>query len=584
MTAQAKPVDTADRPAWAGWTLAAILLAAFVLRLWGVDYGLPSPLVSDEEVMIGGALRMLELRTVIPALHAEEMAVLYYPVVLPYLYMAVITPFLGGLYLAGGMPPLNEFALQVFDNMGTVFLLARLTSVVLATLSVYVIYRIGLLLFRRHGMALAAAALLATDFLHAFLGHFARHWSATVLLVWLTVWLACLIYRRQERRHYVLAGVTAAIGFGVSYIGCLGIVAAGIAHLARGGLRHMFSASAWWMAGVFFTLSALSVALYPQPAIRLLNPQGVLPLDDPKTLTGLIDAAGFYGRTLFFANPVLSLGCLAGLVAAVIDKQRWLAGAFFAATAAGVAFLYLFMPLEDRYIMPLVPLMALTAAYGAGRFTDYASRAVPRRIVVVGLSAFLVFPAAVSGQAAHLLAQDDTRQQAKSWAEATLASGSRVAVAQNSVKLATTRAALTEQRTLDPGSLKAADRARLAAPADTGTGGEALHALHLNQMSRIGRTDARSAGTLAELRRLGYTHLIADYNGVSAMTGLHKAARQQGEPIARFLPGPGEVLPPFLRTTLLVQWPMHRLFRFDRFGPAVEIFRLTQGAQDGATQ
>ena len=68
----------------------------------GINYGAPFPLVSDEESMIGGALRMLELRTLIPALEPEAFKILMYPPLIPYLYLMLITPFVFLLYIFSG--------------------------------------------------------------------------------------------------------------------------------------------------------------------------------------------------------------------------------------------------------------------------------------------------------------------------------------------------------------------------------------------------------------------------------------------------------------------------------------------------
>jgi hypothetical protein len=399
------------------------------------------------------------------------------------------------------------------------------------------------------------------------------------LLIWTTVWLALLIYQRGGRRHYILAAVAAGIGFGVSFIGCLGIVAAGVAHIARNGLGRLFTASAWWMAAVFFLLAGLFAAVYPQPILRLVAPQGILPIKEGKTLQGLAEAAWFYGRTLFYANPILTFGFLTGLTVAVIDKRLWLMMAVVVSTVATIVFLYWFMPLEDRYIMPLVPLLALITAYGAGRIVDAIRVVAARPFVAAVLIAAVAFPTAVSARAAYLLAQDDTRELAKAWAERNLPPETRIAVAINSVKLNASLAALAEQQGLDPGSLKAADRARLKAAKPTTSDAGTFHALHLAQMSRFDAADIKSADVLTELEQRGYQYLIADYKDPDEITPLHAAARQHEELIVRFEPGEGDDLPPFLRSTLLVIRPMHHLFSYDRLGPAVEIFRLRDGSR-----
>ena len=68
-----------------------ILLLALVLRLWGITYGFPLFLVNDETPHVYGALKMIELKTLIPAFHQEEFSkVLYYPPLLSYFFLVTL--------------------------------------------------------------------------------------------------------------------------------------------------------------------------------------------------------------------------------------------------------------------------------------------------------------------------------------------------------------------------------------------------------------------------------------------------------------------------------------------------------------
>ena len=62
------------------------------LKFIGLSYGLPFFLVSDEEVVVGSALRMLELKSFIPAFYPEEMKILTYPPMLPIIIIITISP------------------------------------------------------------------------------------------------------------------------------------------------------------------------------------------------------------------------------------------------------------------------------------------------------------------------------------------------------------------------------------------------------------------------------------------------------------------------------------------------------------
>jgi hypothetical protein len=83
-------VWTLLRCRWAGsdmhWLL-IILFAGFFIRVVGVGYGLPHHLYGDEESVVYTALRMLELRTVLPVFHWEAFRGLsYYPPFLSYIH------------------------------------------------------------------------------------------------------------------------------------------------------------------------------------------------------------------------------------------------------------------------------------------------------------------------------------------------------------------------------------------------------------------------------------------------------------------------------------------------------------------
>ena len=125
-----------------------VIAGAAVLRLAGLTFGLPLTLVADEPSAIFGALKMLELKTVVPALHSAEFAsVLYYP---PYLSYLFLLPFavVGGLgFLLSGQ------SLEVFTNLLIVdssifFILARLLSITASVVSIVLIYQVARRLWR----------------------------------------------------------------------------------------------------------------------------------------------------------------------------------------------------------------------------------------------------------------------------------------------------------------------------------------------------------------------------------------------------------------------------------------------------
>lgn len=549
-----------------------VLAIGFLLRIWGVDYGLPFPLVSDEEVLLGGALRMLELRSLVPALNPEAMSILYYPLALPYLYLVLMTPVIAGLYVLNAFPAMDQFGLMVLNNLGPIWLAARLSSVVMSTATLYVVYRLGTALFRSPLAGMVAAALMSFDYMHVMLGHVARHWSATVFLIWATAWFALQYFWKPDLRKAIVIGLLSGTGFGVSYIGALGLGFGGVAHFAawRQARTLLVGRNSLAMIGCCSVLVAAFVLLYPQPIIRLTT---VLPIAQPKTIAGWWHATSFYVESIWLSNPALLLMALAGLAIAAMMRRRHLLGGALFLMLFYTAFLYRAMPLEDRYILPLSPVLALLGGFAAAQaWQCFGSRRRARMGMVFALVLAMAYPLAVSFRAAYLLAQPDSRLMAMRWLENNLPADTPIAMNTNVVRLTPSLGALATQKTLDAASLKAIDRLRLA-KGDSG-GPAARNVLNLWQLSPSGLKMADNEAFALNLRSQGYRYYVADDFGARQTPILHNALIADSEEIARFTAGSPNFPPPALRTTTLVPYAMHHLFSADRFGPDVVVVRL----------
>ena len=77
----------------ARWLFAAAVLIALLLRLPGIDYGLPQQLKADEFDLPAAALKLLQTRS--PVFGPS----LLYPPAPVYIYAALIPPYLGGAWL-----------------------------------------------------------------------------------------------------------------------------------------------------------------------------------------------------------------------------------------------------------------------------------------------------------------------------------------------------------------------------------------------------------------------------------------------------------------------------------------------------
>jgi len=549
-------------------TLIGILVLALGLRLWGLAYGLPAFLFGDEPALVGAALKMAQLRIIVPALAPEAFRILYYPPLLSYVYLVLFLPTLGLQYVLLSISGLEEFGRYLVFHPEVPWLIARGFSAFMGTATVYIVYRLGSELFRSQTAGLVAAALLAVDFLHVQLSHEARIWAPTVFVLCATVWTAWRIYKRPTPRGYLLAGGLAGLGFGISYVGALGLLVALAAHLIRTRGRRL-GRRVLVMIGIFLLLAGTFALLHPRAFYdEALGKRSSW--RSAKSLGGWLASWSYYADVLWKSNPFLVVAGGLGFLS-TLRRRPGLAVIYLAMAVCYVSIIYLGFHHEARYILPILPGLAL---FGGTMVTEIGRRLRCRgwgTALLAGLILVLGYPIAIASRYDWLLAQPDTRLLAKQWIEATLPPGTKIVVDLYAVKLTPTRAALREQQALDPSSLRHNDRMLLTLPDDQYPV-PAFHALHVRQIS----SEALETRELWNyLQEADYVYYVLDYHTPEEISALERRMREQGGLLQTFTPGPGlrvspDPIGPHLRG------PLNGLFKMERLGPVVEIYRLPQ--------
>ena len=408
----------------------AALAIAAVVRFWGIDFGLPHTLSRpDEEFLIGMAHRFVVGQSDpnffrYPPLYSYGLTVLYF-----------------GYYLWGFIMGVFEFPADMVATWHTqwepFFLLSRVQSAALGTLTVLVIYRMGLRLFDRE-TALVAAFLLALAFLHARDSHFGTADVAMTLLTLLSVHLLIRAHLMSAGRDYVWAGIVSGLAMATKYNAALLLVPL----MASCGLHVFESRGARGRAVcgrhvVLFALPFALVYLAAAPYTLLAFERFT---DDVRVVQqGMQTGGGFadlgYGwayhltTTLRYGLGVPALvAALAGLIVAVSQdwKRTLLVCAFpiaYYCVAGNSRWVFV------RYVLPVVPFLCLLAAVAivwTGRRVG-ATQSLTRALVTVGLTIAVLFPSASSlFQLNRLLARTDSRVVAAQWVHAHVPTGSLI--------------------------------------------------------------------------------------------------------------------------------------------------------------
>lgn len=403
--------------------VAALLTAAFVLRVWGVDHGMPWAYNTDENAhFVPRAIGMFG--------HDLNPRYFVNPPAFTYVLHAVFAVWFGG----------REGVSEAFATDPTpVWITARVTAAVLSTVAVGLLVWAGSRLFGR-GAGLLAGGVLAVAFLPVFYSHQALNDAPTLAPVCLALAGAAGILRGGGSRDWAIAGVGLGLACATKYTGgivLLAIVGAALARAADDvpGARRAAARGAA-LAG--------AAALV---AFLVANPYAVL--DARSFLDGLThqsdassDAAGKLGLTQengwlhYLWSLTWGLGwiplAMAALGAVVLwRRDRWALALLLPAPVVFIAFMGSQERFFGRWLMPILPFACLLAAVGALWLVDVLARRRPglRWAVALGVVGLVLLQGVVTSvHVDRVLSREDTRNQARAWLSRNVPPGRKLVI------------------------------------------------------------------------------------------------------------------------------------------------------------
>lgn len=413
--------DAQGRPGRGTWALLALLVVlGLAIRLHGIAFLSPH-LMEPDGLVIDYQMRVLEGRgseTPDNALYA------YYP----HLVASVAT-----LIPESWAAPAEPRTLaEHLASAGSVRIRGRIAVALLSLLAIPLTWWLARRFLPDPWTLLAAAFAAGSPFVVWFAQQ-ARPHAAAASFVLLAVCAAVDLRRRGGWRAYVLAGFATGLAVGSLQNGVAALGPIGIAVLLRwrkDGVRALAGASA------ILAIAALFVVwLYPflfagaaRDGVGVAE-DGTLGLSRHHVFLNLFNGRGFavVWRSLADYDPLLTGGALLGLLAAVVapfalreklGRER----AFDLAVVLAYALPYLvviglYQRTYQRFVLPLLPFLAILAAFGlwaaaraAGRSWRPAGLALAAVAIVAGCAEL-----AWGWRLGTVRARADTIQQATDW-------------------------------------------------------------------------------------------------------------------------------------------------------------------------
>jgi 4-amino-4-deoxy-L-arabinose transferase-like glycosyltransferase len=395
--------------------LLVVLAGGLALRLWGVAQGLPYLYNNDEGAdFLPRAVHMFR-GGLNPHYFTNPPAFTYWLHVVFAAWFGSRTPH------AYARDPTN------------VVIVARVSTALLGTLAIWLLYLVGSRLFGR-GVGLLAAALEAVAFLPVFYAHFALNDAPLLVPVTLSLLGSAGIMRRGRWLDFVLAGL--GLGFGCATKYTCGVVAlplaVAIVSRPRDARPSMLAGAA--VAGVCAIASFLIADPYALLAFSELR-YGITHQASASSVPKL-GAPGGSGFVYYLWSLSWGLGwvpmvaALGGVLAVWMRDRRawWL---LVPPSLIFLVFMNIYVRHFGRWLLPIFPIISLLAAFGGRELIRYAGRRGRRW----ELGAAAVVAAALCGQglvySVHsdvVLSRPYTAALTRAWMVAHIPAGARVLV------------------------------------------------------------------------------------------------------------------------------------------------------------
>ena len=408
-----------------GWLLGAILVAATVLRFWGIRYGLPYIYYPDECSVIHRALAMGsgDLNP-----HFFE-----YPALTMYFLAFVYGVSFVIAYLVGWVGSVHDFALAFVQDPTYFFLIARGIVALLGVGAVWLVYVLGRRLFDWR-IGLTAAALLAVSPEHVGFSHFVKvEGPQTFFVIW-TLIAARRVLERPTLRQYVLAGILAGVSAAIKYPGCLTFLAVFMAHLlanwSRGRGWRLFFDKRLWLSG----LAMIGVFLATNPFIVLDFRAFWSDLAYQAQASNAVwigaSASAFWewiGASIAVQGYVITVACVIGVPYYAIRRRR--------EHLVALSFVLIFFLIvggqrlhQLHWLLPIVPCALIFSAAFARDAAGAIFRSQSAQAYVLAFLTAIALAETLPPSIAQdrYLTLPDTRTLAKEWIEQNIPAGSKI--------------------------------------------------------------------------------------------------------------------------------------------------------------
>ena len=417
--------------------VASILVAALLLRLNNIGFGLPSLYDPDEPLFMVKAAGLLADHTMNPHWFGHPGTTTIY-------LTAIVeaTVFAGGV-ITGRYASLADFVNSAYADPTIIFVSARIAMALLGTACVGLTYLLGKRLFGAT-VGLIAALLLALNSLHIAWSQVVRTDVQASVFMLAALLVACRLADAGQAKHALWAGLLTGFAIATKWPAATvfaGVIGAAVcyARSAGGGWRHAGKRVA--IAG-FATILGVFIAspfIFIDFGTVLSNLAGeARPFHVGHTGGGFLSNLATY-LGVFAADSMGWAGvalALAGVLLAFVSpgKARYVLGTASLAFFIGICAQRL---IWSRWLIPGLPYLTIFASVAIVKFAHWVSREsrLRRNAALAGVGGLAVVASAFGAVGQARERRNDTRAEAAQWIVQHASTGSTIVIEHLELKL-----------------------------------------------------------------------------------------------------------------------------------------------------
>ena len=557
------------------YIMSFVILFTFLFRINGTFYGSPFFLVGDEYSLVGGTLKLLELKTIFPVLHPpEKFQILIYPMLIPYLYLVLYAPYILYEFVNNSFSINQFFISNLIENLHYFLIISRFSSALISTLTVVVVYLIAKSIFKSFYVAIFCSLLISFDWITVITSHFARHWNLTTLIVWTGIMLAMYVKNNENKKYYIWTGILSGLGYGTSYIfGSLAILPLIFAHIFKYKSainkfkKLIISILIFLIFVIFFTL------VNPYPLERLLF-TNVTPINSEKSFFIYFQSFLFYFKILFISNPSLVVLSILGLLSSLfIKNSKHICLLILVSILSYIFLLSNIVADEDRYIILIIPTLAILACYNLVLLNQLKLNNKIKLflyfLVYISILPNIVFSYITN----NVLNQNDTRIQAIEWYENQkqfVLNETKVINLMRNVQFNANLNSIYEKNKLTNQSLNAIERYKLKSKNFKSLND--YFCLNINEPERFEITK-NNRKFLNYINENNYKLIFISYFSLNEKP-MFLYDKNNFKLIKKINPTNSKIITPNLRSRKLVNFIPINFIYFNSLGPTVEVYKI----------